>query len=68
MTATEFVYWLQGFFEISNAEGMTKEQVQIVKDHISLVLTKVTPAAPVKSELEKYLANRPDCSHGVRYC
>jgi hypothetical protein len=43
MTSDNFVYWLQGFFEISGNQELTKEQVQIIKDHIALVLDKKTP-------------------------
>lgn len=43
MTAENFVYWLNGFLEIGNPEVITKGQIQIIKDHIGLVLNKVTP-------------------------
>lgn len=47
MTAENFVYWLQGFLEIKGEDGkkdiqLSTEQVEIIKDHINLVLTKVT--------------------------
>ncbi len=43
-----FVYWLHGFFEIRDAspakdEPLTKEQVQVIRDHLDLVFTKATP-------------------------
>ena len=37
MTPEQFIYWLQGFFEISNAETITKEQTEIIKNHLNLV-------------------------------
>lgn len=37
MTSRDFAYWLQGFFEVSNAETITKEQTEVVKRHLSLV-------------------------------
>lgn len=55
MDATNFIYWLQGFLEldevgrkargddISLPNALTATQVQVIKDHIKLVLTKVTP-------------------------
>jgi len=44
MDAINFVYWMQGFLELGDIKkGMTPEQIQIVKDHIALVLHKVTP-------------------------
>jgi len=42
MTERDFVYWLQGFMEISGAKELTPEQVQIINDHLKLVLNKVT--------------------------
>lgn len=43
MTPENFVYWLQGMLEIGDVKKLNKEQVKIIKDHINLVLTKVTP-------------------------
>ncbi len=42
MNPQEFAYWLQGYFEISGSEELSKEQVEVVKKHLALVLTKVT--------------------------
>lgn len=44
MTERDFVYWLQGWLEIANPEAITPAQVQCIKDHMALVLTKVTPS------------------------
>ena len=43
MTAEQFTYWLQGFFELSGTTTLNEQQVKVVKDHIALVLNKVTP-------------------------
>ena len=43
MTARDFAYWLQGFFEISDTDDVKPEQVRMIKAHLALVLTKVTP-------------------------
>jgi len=37
MTSRDFAFWLQGFFEVSNAETITKEQTQVIKSHLNLV-------------------------------
>ena len=37
MTSRDFTYWLQGFFEVSNAETITKEQTEVIKKHLNLV-------------------------------
>ncbi len=46
MTPENFVYWLQGFFELSKAEAMNAEQVAEIKNHLALALLKVTPSIP----------------------
>jgi hypothetical protein len=37
MTTRDFAYWLQGFFEVSNPEIITKEQTDMIKKHLNLV-------------------------------
>jgi len=44
MTPEQFVYWLQGFLEVSGASEMNEQQLRIVRDHLELVLSKRTPA------------------------
>lgn len=43
MTPENFVYWLQGFLEIQGPDSISKQQVEIIKDHVALVLKKETP-------------------------
>lgn len=43
MDSLNFVYWLQGFLELSGAQTLDERQVAILKDHIALVLNKSTP-------------------------
>ena len=45
MTPENFVYWLQGMIEGNvdlKDKGLTPEQLEIVSEHLDLVLTKVT--------------------------
>ena len=47
MSAVEFAYWLQGFFEISEPneiKELNETQTRIIKDHLQLVFKKETPA------------------------
>lgn len=57
MTPENFVYWLQGYFELNDAAGpgissimpgkldfLKPDQLQVIKDHLKLVLEKKTPA------------------------
>jgi len=43
MQSRDFVYWLQGFFEITEAssnrpsEGLTQNQADLIKRHLALV-------------------------------
>ncbi len=37
MTSRDFAYWLQGFFEVSARDSITKEQTTIIKNHLNLV-------------------------------
>ena len=37
MYSQDFCYWLQGYFEISGAEELNKEQIEIIKNHLNLV-------------------------------
>jgi len=42
MTERDFVYWLQGWFELQEKPtGLTKGQVQMVKDHLALVFEHI---------------------------
>jgi hypothetical protein len=43
MTPENFCYFLQGFIEVSGPVTMSKQQVQIIKDHLDLVFEKKTP-------------------------
>ncbi len=43
MTPENFVYWLQGMIEIGDPATLSREQIQIIRDHIALVLKKETP-------------------------
>lgn len=37
MTARDFAFWLQGLFELGNPEALTKEQTDLVRQHLTLV-------------------------------
>lgn len=43
MTPEQFTYWLQGFFELSPSGPLSEMQAQIIRDHLALVMKKVTP-------------------------
>jgi hypothetical protein len=37
VTSRDFCYWLQGFFELNGVKAMTKDQAQLVQQHLALV-------------------------------
>jgi hypothetical protein len=37
MTTRDFAFWLQGFFEITDAKSITEEQTTMIKNHLKLV-------------------------------
>lgn len=37
MTSRDFIYWLQGFFEISGAKQLDAGQTKLVQKHLALV-------------------------------
>lgn len=37
MKSTEFCYWLQGFFELSETNSLSERQTEIIKNHLKLV-------------------------------
>lgn len=43
MSPENFIYWLQGYFEISGNKKLNESQVQVIKDHLKLVFDKQTP-------------------------
>jgi hypothetical protein len=43
MTPEQFVYWLQGYAEISRSDMLTEDEWKVIKDHLQLVFDKVTP-------------------------
>lgn len=63
MTAREFCYWLQGYFEIENnqprpaefTESLNSEQLRMIRNHLAMVFKhEIDPSygsASVQSEL-----------------
>ena len=55
MTAEQFTYWLQGYFEINDPDRISPMETKIIKDHLALVFKKETPnrtvVVPNKTEI-----------------
>ncbi len=48
MDAQQFAYWLQGFAELSGDAPPTKAQWKSIREHLTLVFTKITPKVSTK--------------------
>jgi len=52
MNSIDFCFWLQGFFEITDANSVTDKQVEIIKNHLNLVFKhEIDPIRNAESEL-----------------
>ena len=47
MTPENFVYWLQGYLELTAKPALDEAQVVVIQEHIALVLTKKTADIPL---------------------
>ena len=41
MGTENFIYWLQGFVEMTDTDSITDKQWQIIKEHLALVTNKM---------------------------
>lgn len=57
MNAENFAYWLQGFFEMTEAQQLTPEQVKMIKTHLGYVFAQPIPAS--KARLPSALEDLP---------
>lgn len=57
MQSRDFVYWLQGYFEISNNNVLLEDQVKVIKNHLAMVFKhEIDPSfggPEVQKELNK---------------
>lgn len=54
MTSRDFCYWLQGFFEITEPEGVTPKELACIKKHLDLVFKhEIDPSMGNKQHQEK---------------
>ena len=61
MKSTEFVFWLQGLFELTETETLNTKQVQIIKNHLKLVfLHEIDPSYSDDPTVQKIFQNIHD--------
>lgn len=53
LSAENFCFWLQGFFELTDVKTLSEKQVNIIKEHLELVFVKGTVVS--KEEWDKVL-------------
>ena len=58
MTPENLCYWLQGFLEIQNPNSLNETQIQIIKDHLSLVFKKETPSRVFTRDINPFYPNK----------
>lgn len=51
LTSDQFVFWLQGFFEMTNPRTINEQQTAMIRDHLALVFDKVTPYRGAEMEI-----------------
>jgi len=66
MTSRDFCYWLQGFFELNQAQGLptlTPQQAELVRRHLALVFRhEIDPSFPKEQQTElNEIHNQPAC-------
>ena len=69
MKSTEFCFWLQGFFELSNPQELSVREVTLIKRHLALVFKhEIDPShgSPEhQAELQAIHDNKPPKFGGV---
>jgi hypothetical protein len=62
MRSDQFVYWLQGFFELQGTnQALTIEQVQIIRNHLKLVfLHEIDPSYSDNKVVQQIFQNIHD--------
>lgn len=54
MTSRDFVFWLQGYFEISELTELNEKQIKVIKRHLDLVFAHdIDPSLGDKEHQEK---------------
>lgn len=51
MTSRDFAYWLQGFFELTDAATLDEKQTDLIKRHLNLVfIHEIDPSFPANQQ------------------
>ncbi len=58
-TPQELAYWLQGFFEITDAKVLTTDQVKKIKNKVNSCFDKKTSYKGEPFDTDRFLKNNP---------
>lgn len=67
MTPEQFVYWLQGYLELTDCAQLSSRQVKCIREHLALVLKHVTGNGGKKS-FQKAIDELAKGSGGGKLC
>lgn len=67
MTSRDFAFWLQGFFEISQAEKISADQVVQIKKHLNLVFKHEIDPSMGGPEHQQELNNIHNSFPGINF-
>lgn len=62
MQSRDFVFWLQGFFELTDTQTLTSNQIALIKAHLDLVF-KHDPSIPRKQMEHPVIPITPAASY-----
>ena len=66
MKSRDFCFWLQGFFELSDDQGISPTKAKMVQDHLKLVFVhEIDPSMGSKEEQGKLNALHGQGGSGV---
>jgi hypothetical protein len=70
MQSRDFVYWLQGYLELSKeSKGMSEAQVECLRKHLAMVFVhEIDPSMPNKKLDELHKTSHSDPLHTVYRC
>lgn len=69
MNERDFFYWLQGFFELAGTNTLSEKQVEMIKEHMTLVAEKKTPTSMSNINQKPFqIGIICDCTMGCKKC
>lgn len=69
MTAENFCYWLQGYFELTpNRNELPEPQIKIIREHLQLVFNRVTTTVETQNCLPVFNLSQQWEIEGNEFC